>query len=38
VELKLDTRSGIDPNDEDFQEAQEACQDLLPGIGSGVKP
>jgi hypothetical protein len=38
VQLKLDKRSGIDPNDEDFQEAQEACQGLMPGAGSGVKP
>jgi hypothetical protein len=30
AELRLDRSSGIDPNDPDFKEAQEACQETLP--------
>ena len=32
ITLKIDKRSGINPNDPDFKEAQEACQKLMPGI------
>jgi hypothetical protein len=30
VEMRIDRSSGIDPEDPEFQEAQEACQDELP--------
>jgi hypothetical protein len=30
MQVRIDKRSGIDPEDEDFKKAQEACQDELP--------
>jgi hypothetical protein len=36
--VKIDKRSGIDPNDPDFKEAQEACAKLMPGLMSGDQP
>jgi hypothetical protein len=30
--VRIGKGSGIDPNDEDFKEAQEACQKLMPGL------
>jgi hypothetical protein len=38
ITLKIDKRSGIDPNDPDFKQAQEACAHLMPGADAGVKP
>jgi hypothetical protein len=38
IGIKIDKRSGIDPKDADFRKAQEACQHLMPGSASGVKP
>jgi hypothetical protein len=36
--VKIDKRSGVAPEDEDFKKAQEACAKLMPGERSGVKP
>jgi hypothetical protein len=35
--VKIGKDSGIDPDDPDFRDAQEACARLLPGAGSGVE-
>jgi hypothetical protein len=32
AELRLERRRGVDPNDADFREAQEACADKLEGV------
>lgn len=36
--VKIDKRSGIDPNDSDFKDAQEACAKLMPGLSSETQP
>jgi hypothetical protein len=33
IQLRLSRDSGIDPNDEEFKEAQEACRSTMPGFG-----
>jgi hypothetical protein len=33
MQVRIDKKSGIDPQDQDFQEAQEACQDEMPRLG-----
>ena len=32
IQIRLDKRSGVDPEDEDFKKAQEACQGEMPGF------
>jgi hypothetical protein len=38
MSVKIDKRSGINPDDPDFKDAQEACAHLMPGIASEAKP
>ena len=38
MQVRIDKRSGIDPEDEDFKTAQEACQDKLPRFDSAEEP
>jgi hypothetical protein len=37
MQVRIDKRSGIDPQDPDFQKAQEACRDKMPQFG-GEEP
>jgi hypothetical protein len=38
VGFKFERGSGIDPNDEQFKKAREACEDTILGADAGVKP
>jgi hypothetical protein len=37
MQVRIDKRSGVDPEDPDFQKAQEACRDEMPQLG-GEEP